>query len=110
MPTLSLTHPLALDRPDPVARIRDVLLQAGYTGPSVGRLLGTGDPPATKQILESLPLHHRRTRGESPLEILVRLFLLRQSVVPDIASLALAPAPLDEWAAVGLLRVEPAEV
>jgi hypothetical protein len=53
-----------------------------------------------------LPLLLHRTGGGSPLDTLVRLFFLQQPVETPAAQQALAPMQLEEWADLGLLKVE----
>ncbi|GAB2862886.1 class I SAM-dependent methyltransferase [Streptomyces deserti] len=66
------------DRPDVAARLRDALLGASFTADGLLELLGA---PAYAALArgETVPAL-RATRGDTPLEMLVRLFLLQQPV------------------------------
>ncbi|KOV73672.1 transferase [Streptomyces sp. AS58] len=66
------------DRPDVAARLRDALREADFTADGLLDLLGA---PAYAALArgETVPAL-RATRGDTPLEMLVRLFLLQQPV------------------------------
>ncbi|MFE9836402.1 methyltransferase [Streptomyces sp. NPDC005551] len=66
------------DRPDVAARLRDALLGASYTADGMLDLLGAPAYAALARS-ETVPAL-RATRGDTPLETLVRLFLLQQPV------------------------------
>ncbi|GAA1006776.1 transferase [Streptomyces sp. F-3] len=68
----------AADRPDVAARLRDALLGASFTADGLLELLGA---PAYAALArgETVPAM-RATRGDTPLELLSRLFLLQQPV------------------------------
>jgi methylase of polypeptide subunit release factors len=68
----------ASDRPDVTARLRDALLGASFTADGLLELLGAPAYAALarSEIVPAL----RATRGDTPLETLVRLFLLQQPV------------------------------
>ncbi|MEU4655824.1 class I SAM-dependent methyltransferase [Streptomyces sp. NPDC023723] len=68
----------APDRPDVAARLRDALLGASYTADGLLELLGAPAYAALSRS-ETVPAL-RATRGDTPLELLVRLFLLQQPV------------------------------
>ncbi|MFD4583318.1 methyltransferase [Streptomyces sp. NPDC058423] len=88
MSTTSLAAGLPV--PDQSARLRDALLAADFTADGLLELLGA---PAYSALArsETVPAL-RATRGDSPLETLVRLFLLQRPVEPERARAAL---PLD---------------
>ncbi|MFD1660120.1 methyltransferase [Streptomyces caeni] len=96
------------DRPDVTARLRDALLAASFTADGLLELLGAPAYAALARS-ETVPAL-RATRGDTPLEVLVRLFLLQQpvpharvaGVLPADACLEtgwLVPAGSDEVAA-----------
>lgn len=88
-------------------RLREALVAAGFTYDNVADLLG----PLAHQALsrnETVP-GLRRTTGGSPLETLVRLFLL-QVPVPVAAAEAALPRLVDRLAAEGLLEQSVGEV
>ncbi|WP_432054531.1 DUF7059 domain-containing protein [Streptomyces sp. bgisy022] len=66
------------DRPDAAARLRDALLGASFTADGLLDLLGAPAYAALARS-ETVPAL-RATRGDTPLETLVRLFLLQQPV------------------------------
>ncbi|WP_199815702.1 class I SAM-dependent methyltransferase [Streptomyces griseus] len=66
------------DRPDVAARLRDALLRASFTADGLLDLLGAPAYAALARS-ETVPAL-RATRGDTPLEALVRLFLLQQPV------------------------------
>ncbi|GGS55980.1 class I SAM-dependent methyltransferase [Streptomyces griseoviridis] len=79
----------ATDRPDVTARLRDALLGASYTADGLLELLGAAAYAALSRS-ETVPAL-RATRGDAPLELLVRLFLLQQPV-PYARVAAILPA------------------
>jgi hypothetical protein len=99
---------LSLADPARIARLGEGLNRLGYAESAILRLLGADELPATRARRQALPLYLWRTRGGTPLETLVRLFLLRQPVGLEAAGKALAP--LADWAESGLLHVGPGEV
>ncbi|MDL5202910.1 class I SAM-dependent methyltransferase [Streptomyces sp. ALI-76-A] len=68
----------ASDHPDLTARLRDALLGASFTADGLLELLGAPAYAALARS-ETVPAL-RATRGDTPLETLVRLFLLQQPV------------------------------
>ena len=73
-----LTTLPASDRPDVAARLRTALLGASFTADGLLDLLGAPAYAALARS-ETVPAL-RATRGDTPLETLVRLFLLQQPV------------------------------
>ncbi|CAM5611880.1 rRNA or tRNA methyltransferase OS=Streptomyces glaucescens OX=1907 GN=SGLAU_18590 PE=3 SV=1 [Streptomyces glaucescens] len=77
--SLSSPSPLpATDRPEVAARLREALLGASFTADGLLDLLGASAYAALARS-ETVPAL-RATRGDTPLELLVRLFLLQQPV------------------------------
>lgn len=68
------------DRPEVAERLRDALLGAAFTADGLLDLLGAPAYAALARS-ETVPAL-RATRGDTPLEALVRLFLLQQPVPP----------------------------
>ncbi|KNB52119.1 DUF7059 domain-containing protein [Streptomyces caatingaensis] len=93
------------DAPSRTARLRDALLAAAFTADGLLDLLGA---PAYAALArgETVPAL-RATRGDGPLETLVRLFLL-QRPVPRVR--AAAALPLDDCLADGWLTAGGDEV
>ncbi|MEU6944249.1 methyltransferase [Streptomyces sp. NPDC046316] len=96
MSTTSLTS--ALPVPAHAARLREALLAADFTADGLLELLGAPAYAALARS-ETVPAL-RATRGDSPLETLVRLFLLQRPVSRARAAAAL---PLEECLADGWL-------
>jgi predicted RNA methylase len=84
-------------------RIRDVLANAGYTEQGVCNVLGIENLGRLRE--KKLPALLRRTGGGTPLEILVRLFVLGQPAELGGAQRAIAPMTIEEWQEIGLLGV-----
>ncbi|WP_269855193.1 DUF7059 domain-containing protein [Streptomyces sp. RPT161] len=85
--------------PDRTARLRDALRAADFTADGCLDLLGATAYAALSRS-ETVPAL-RATRGGSPLETLIRLFLLQRPATRDQARAAL---PLDDALADGWLR------
>ncbi|MFI9760971.1 methyltransferase [Streptomyces sp. NPDC051963] len=78
MSNSSLSPLPSADRPEITARLRDALLAASFTADGLLELLGAPAYAALARS-ETVPAL-RATRGDTPLEMLVRLFLLQQPV------------------------------
>ncbi|MBQ0827350.1 DUF7059 domain-containing protein [Streptomyces tagetis] len=78
MSNASLSPLPSADRPDVAARLREALLGASFTADGLLELLGAPAYAALSRS-ETVPAL-RATRGDTPLELLVRLFLLQQPV------------------------------
>ncbi|MFD5279661.1 methyltransferase [Streptomyces rubrogriseus] len=78
MSNASLSPLPSADRPDVATRLRDALLGASFTADGLLELLGAPAYAALSRS-ETVPAL-RATRGDTPLELLVRLFLLQQPV------------------------------
>jgi hypothetical protein len=77
--------------------------RAGYTDEGFRAALGSSGvlTPTPTQ----LPLWLCRTRGDTPLHTLIRLFFLGVPVDAGVARRAVAPMPLDAWVGGRLLEV-----
>ncbi len=78
LPTLPAAPTAASGGADVAARLRDALLGASFTADGLLELLGAPAYAALARS-ETVPAL-RATRGDTPLEVLVRLFLLQQPV------------------------------
>ena len=88
-------------------RMREALDAAGYDDEGVSEALGDGlSSPETKR----LPVLLRRTGGGTPLETLIRLFILGVRVSTGPAAAALAPMGPEWWAERGLVTIAGGEV
>ena len=95
---------IGFDTPEAYMRAREVFSQAGYNDERVFKLLG-GKFPSAPGAIEMLGLL-RRTGGDSPLEILTRLFLLGASTNVKTIRRVLQPMELKQWIRAGLIRHE----
>ena len=95
--------PLAIHDAGAIDRARQVLNAAGYTKSGIGQVLDL-DPPG-QQLRAGDLVRLSRLCGGSPLETLIRLFVMGHSVAEDQARRALAPMTLDEWTGLGFLQV-----
>src|SRR5262249_43519941 len=98
--------PLNANDPVQVRRAREALDRAGYGGRRLLDLRGEPEWPVYRRRRQALPLFLHRTRGGSPLDTLVRLFLLHQAVALEEAARAVAPQRPEDWQALGLLRLD----
>jgi SAM-dependent methyltransferase len=99
--------PFTVGDPDRVRRARDVLDAAGYALPRIAELLGPEAPTVRQQLdARHRPLLLDRCAGGSPLEVLLRLFLLGDTANADEVRRAVAPSEPDDWFALGLLAAE----
>ncbi|MCW3096990.1 MAG: methyltransferase protein [Chthonomonadaceae bacterium] len=86
---------------DDFRRMRDVLDAIGYTHTEVCAQLQTLDIQGASDARQDL--WRRRARGDSPREILIRLFLLGLTGEEAEVRRALAPMTLEQWLQAGLL-------
>jgi hypothetical protein len=89
------------------ARVRDVLMSAGYTDGGVVGLIGAGGAPLGPRRVPPLL---RRTAGGSRLETLIRLFIIGVEVPAQSAEAAVSPMTVARWVELGLLRPQGAGV
>lgn len=87
--------------PHACEQFRKLLADARFTDQGVCDVLGINETRAVSQNDLALLLH--RTRGGTPLETLVRLFLVGVPVESEAASRAAKPMSLDDWIAAGLV-------
>lgn len=87
--------------PDDYARFRDLLENAPFKGNAIVERLGTDDLSRVRTAMR--PLFLARTSACTPLDVLIRLFLLRVPVdVPTLAG-AIRPMSVERWMAAGLI-------
>lgn len=87
---------------DAAARVRAVLDAAGYNAEGIDAVIGADLTPLGQR---AVPVVLRRTRGGTPLEILVRLFQAGVAVPRAEADRA-SQGAAEQWAAWGLLRLD----
>ncbi len=83
--------------------VRDVLFQVGYEEKKLCALLGTKELTTFAERHRKMPLYLQRTRGDTALETLVRLFWLRGSVPSDAVARAVGTELMKDWEQIGLL-------
>lgn len=105
-PTPTRHFPLGPHDPQKLTALRDRLIQVGYTQAGLVELLGSERPLHFRRRDGMLPLHVHRTRHGSPLASLARLFHLGYPVPVAAADTALAPFPLIDCVAMGLVQLE----
>jgi hypothetical protein len=92
--------------PETVHRIREVLDRAGYTEARILEVFQFPDWLSLPSTRTHLPLLLHRSRGGTPLEVLLRLFYLGVPLEREAVQRAIWPMSLQEWVAAGLVRVE----
>jgi len=97
-----------IDPPGDAARLRDVLDRAGYDAETILSRFSLRD-------ISSMPHQDRPyflscTRGDAPLDTLIRLFLIGVPVEAEAVRRAVRPMPLEDWARMGLIDVQGAHV
>jgi len=98
--------PLALDRPNTARHIRDVLDRADFTEARIRQVLHAETIVALHLCPQDFPRVWHWTRGGTPLDTLIRLFLCGGSTNIEAARRAVQPMALEEWAEAGLVRLE----
>jgi methylase of polypeptide subunit release factors len=83
-------------------RLRDVLDCAGYTEDGIREVIGSANMLSVPAM--DMPRCLRCTRGLSPRETLIRLFLLNLDVTEGALREAAAPMTVPEWEAAGLIE------
>lgn len=83
-------------------RVRAALDAAGYTDEGITRALGADHLSHLRDRRLAVLLH--RTRGGTPLETLIRVFLLGQPVEAAEFARAVAPGTIEDWLGLGLLE------
>jgi methylase of polypeptide subunit release factors len=106
MPGPTSSSPLALDRPDDMGRVRDVLDRAGFDDRRVRGRLGVGKTADLDFGPLDRPRVLRRTRDGDPLSSLIRLFVAGVPVPLDAFRRAVAPMDPADWAELGLVELE----
>lgn len=87
-------------------RLRELLVQVGFTDGEVLERLKAKDTAHLSD--QELPLWEHRTAAGTPLDLLIRLFLLQQPVSAATLREAFEPAEIDGWLTARLLVTDPA--
>ncbi|HKY51812.1 MAG TPA: methyltransferase [Candidatus Limnocylindria bacterium] len=96
-----MTGPLALDRPELVRRLREVLIAREFSAAKIGDALGTGDEIVSRTA--EIPVQLRQLERHPTLGALVRLLILALDVPADQLAPAIAPLALSDLASLGLV-------
>src|SRR5215213_1294999 len=99
--------PLDLSGLAVVRQLRAVLDRHGFTGTAVVDALGSALPFGRQHQRDDLPLYLRRVAAPTPINTLVKLFLLDRSVDASRAAAAFAPLDLDDLRDLGLIEDGP---
>jgi protein-L-isoaspartate O-methyltransferase len=102
--------PLNADRPDVLAQLRTRLAELGFNGSATLDALGTPILGDLFHQRRDLPLYLRRLASDTPLNTLVKLFVLDQPVAPSSAEAAFAPVTLTDLSDTGLIHVDASHV
>ena len=92
------------DHPDAVRRVRDALDRAGFQHSNVQKLLALDDGVGSTFRRRDLPRLLRRVAGDSPLETLIRSFVLGRAVSVEQFRQAIAPGTIEDWLAVRMIE------
>jgi SAM-dependent methyltransferase len=84
--------------------LRDVLAAARFTPDDILATIGVCDAASIKERDPLLLV--QRTRGGSPLETLIRLFLIEMAVDTVALQNAIKPMTLEEWVRMGLIEID----
>jgi methylase of polypeptide subunit release factors len=90
--------------PKAIRALREALDRAPFTGDAIRRALGTEDDILSRS--RAIPVHVRRLRTRGAFGALVQLFVLNVLTDRELVREALAPLPVEDAAAMKLLRVE----
>lgn len=102
----AFSGPLRVTKPSVITTLRAVLQRHGFTGSAVVDALGTALLGKAHQR-DDMPLYLRRVAAPSPINTLIKLFVLDRSVDESRAAAALAPLDLDDLRELGLIEDGP---
>lgn len=92
------------DAPEDYRRVREVFAAAGYTDEGIVNVLGVDS--LVRHGPKRVPAMLRRSAGGTPIETLIRLFILGVAVDLDAIRRALTPMTPEKWVQLGLLEIE----
>ncbi len=96
-----------IDGPEEFARIRDTFRRAEYNEKGLVSVLGPVQLPA--RAGREMPYFLHLTREATPLNVLIRMFVLGIPVESAAARDAVRPMELEDWARAGLVELENGE-
>ena len=103
----SFAGPLDLSHLDTIQTLRAVLDRHGFTSTAVVDALGSALPFGKSHLRDDLPLYLRRVAEPTPINTLVRLFVLDRTVDPARAAAAFSPLDLNDLRELGLIEDGP---
>lgn len=106
-PAVCFDGPLHLDKLSTISALRAVLERHGFIGNAVVTALGSALPLGKSHMRDDMPLYLRRVAAPTPINTLVKLFVLDRSVDESRAAAALAPLDLDDLVELGLIEHGP---
>ena len=86
-----------------VTTLGRALIAHGFAGPAVLAAMGTPLAGGKSHKRDDVPLYLRRLKAVTPLNTLIKLFVLRQIVEPEAAQEAVHPLPLAQAERMGVL-------
>lgn len=93
----------SFEDPEDFHRLRGVLEAANYTDGGVLEALGIKDFPSIRG--DDVPLLLRRTKRGTPLDTLIRLFLIEVPTDVEAVRRAVRPMKLETWGEAGLVQI-----
>ena len=96
--------PLRVSNLQAITTLRSVLDRHGFTGPAVGEAIGSALPFGKAHLRDDLPVYLRRIEAPTPLNTLIKLFVLDRSVDEARAMQAVAPLEVDDLREMGLIE------
>jgi hypothetical protein len=106
-PGVVFQGPLSVADPSATAALRAVFDRHGFSGTAAADAVGRPLPIGKAHLREDLPLYLRRVEAPTPINTLVKLFLLDRSVDEARARQAFAPLDLETVREIGLVEDGP---
>ncbi len=94
----------AFQDPEDYNRLRSILEAAGYTDAGILEVLRVKDFPSIRE--RDIPLLLRCTNRGTPLDTLIRLFLIEVPIDAAAVGKAIQPMELETWVKAGLVRID----
>jgi len=108
MPPHHDNPPFSFQDPDAFRILRDVFSAADYTEKGILTALGVSDISSMKG--DNVPLLLHRTSRGTPLDTLIRLFLIKVPCSIQVIQQAIRPMEIESWAEAGLIHVNKTSV
>lgn len=98
--------PLSADDRDAVTAFRQILVKHGFAGDAVLSALGGTLPHGKFHLREDLPLYLRRLKDTTPINTLIKLFVLDQALDESVVREAVKPLEPSDLERMGLVGRE----